>query len=217
MLSNLDEAVANQDFGKVNVISASLKDVNQKLSMMTTRRGGNTKDFFPMVEAESYSDHAIKYLLQKAARENVDYVAVAPFDKLSFRQGYKKGNELIYGYANGKGVNKKGKAIIPEVMGKIARFYNTAGPTKISLSDPSKPFKRVSTDKFKYPTEHPLKGKEIKSTYHSEVSDAAGSGFKNIPANDPRLYFDAFAIKVSPLMKYTKNLQVQRRTCSRYV
>ena len=49
-------------------------------------------------------------------------------------------------------------------MGKNARFYgSTAGPTKISLSDPTKPYKNVSSDKFKYPSDHPLKGKEIKS------------------------------------------------------
>jgi hypothetical protein len=173
---------------------------------MTTRGGrGNEKDFFPMVEADSYGDHALKYLLQRAARENVDYVAVAPFDKLSFRQGYKAGNERFYGYANGKGIGKKGKAVMPDVMSKVARFYNTkAGPTKISLSDPSKPYKKVSNDTFKYPKDHPLKGKEIKSSYHSEVSDAAGSGYKNIPASDPRLYFDAFAIKVNPLMRGTQ-------------
>ena len=62
-----------------------------------------------MVEADQYGDHAMKYLLQKAARENVDYVAVAPFDKLSFRQGFKKGNERFYGYASGKGINKSFK------------------------------------------------------------------------------------------------------------
>ncbi|BCV06022.1 MAG: hypothetical protein CM15mV124_100 [uncultured marine virus] len=42
-----------------------------------------------MVEADQYGDHALKYLINKATREGVDYVAVAPFDKLSFRQGYK--------------------------------------------------------------------------------------------------------------------------------
>ena len=210
MIKNLDDAIANNaDFaqtGQINAIAKSIKDVNQKLASMTTRGGrGNEKDFFPMVEADSYGDHALKYLLQRAARENVDYVAVAPFDKLSFRQGYKAGNERFYGYANGKGIGKKGKAVMPDVMSKVARFYNTkAGPTKISLSDPSKPYKKVSNDTFKYPKDHPLKGKEIKSSYHSEVSDAAGSGYKNIPASDPRLYFDAFAIKVSPLMRNTQ-------------
>ena len=207
MLADLDDAIASQQFGKVNAVNKSLRDVNQKLSKMT-RKGrsySDDKDYFPMVEADSYGDHAVKYLLQKAARENVDYVAVAPFDKVSFRQGYKAGNERFYGYANGKGIGKKGKAVVPDVMSRIARFYNSkAGPTKISLSDPSKRFKDVKTDTFKYPTDHPLKGKEIKSTYHSQVSDTKTATFKDIPDNDPRLYFDAFAIKVNPLMRNTQ-------------
>ena len=209
MLADLDDAIASQQFGKVNAVNKSLRDVNQKLSKMT-RKGrsySDDKDYFPMVEADSYGDHAVKYLLQKAARENVDYVAVAPFDKVSFRQGYKAGNERFYGYANGKGIGKKGKAVVPDVMSRIARFYNSkAGPTKISLSDPSKPYKQLGTNTFKYPTDHPLKGKEIKSKYHMDASakQDAGDTRPFIDANDPRLYFDAFAIKVNPLMRNTQ-------------
>ncbi len=105
-----------------------------------------------MVEADAYGDHALKYLIQKAAREGVDYVAVAPFNKLSFRQGYKAGNERFYGYATGKGIGKKGKAVMPELMKKLARFYDSkAGPIKLSLSDPKIPYKKIRKDKFKYP------------------------------------------------------------------
>jgi hypothetical protein len=208
MLKDLDEAVARNEFGRVNAISASMKDINTKLRRLTTQRNtysDDKKDYFPMVEADSYGDHALKYLMQKAARENVDYVAVAPFDKVSFRQGYKAGNERFYGYANGKGIGKKGKAVLPDVMGKNARFYgSTAGPTKISLSDPTKPYKSVSSDTFKYPKDHPLKGKEIKSTYHSSSGMNPEKGTKNIPEGDPRLYFDAYAIKVVPLMRNTQ-------------
>jgi hypothetical protein len=207
MLKDLDDAVANNEFGRVNSISASMKDINTKLKRISSQRdySSNQKDYFPMVEADSYGDHAIKYLMQKAARENVDYVAVAPFDKVSFRQGYKAGNERFYGYANGKGIGKKGKAVIPDVMSRNARFYGSkAGPTKISLSDPTKPYKSVSSDTFKYPTDHPLKGKEIKSTYHNSAGMNPEKGTKNIPEGDPRLYFDAFAIKVNPLMRNTQ-------------
>ena len=208
MLKDLDDAVARNEFGRVNAISASMKDINTKLKRLTTQRntyGDNNKDYFPMVESDSYGDHAIKYLMQKAARENVDYVAVAPFDKVSFRQGYKAGNERFYGYSNGKGIGKKGKAVLPDVMSKNARFYGSkAGPTKISLSDPTKPYKNVSTDNFKYPSDHPLKGKEIKSTYHSNSGMNPEKGTKNIPEGDPRLYFDAYAIKVVPLMRNTQ-------------
>ena len=209
MLKDLDEAVANNEFGRVNAISASMKDINKKLQRLTTSRdrfgNSDTKDYFPMVEADSYGDHAVKYLMQKAARENVDYIAVAPFDKVSFRQGYKAGNERFYGYANGKGIGKKGKAVLPDVMSKNARFYGSqAGPTKISLSDPTKPYKKVSSDNFKYPSDHPLKGKEIKSDYHSSSGMNPEKGTKNIPEGDPRLYFDAYAIKVVPLMRNTQ-------------
>jgi len=207
MLKDLDDAVARNEFGRVNAISSSMKDINTKLKRISSQNNynSNQKDYFPMVEADSYGDHAVKYLMQKAARENVDYVAVAPFDKVSFRQGYKAGNERFYGYANGKGIGKKGKAVLPDVMGKNARFYgSSAGPTKISLSDPTKPYKNVSTDNFKYPSDHPLKGKEIKSTYHSSSGMNPEKGTKNIPEGDPRLYFDAYAIKVVPLMRNTQ-------------
>ena len=207
MLRDLDDAVARNEFGRVNAISSSMKDINTKLKRISSQRdyNSNQKDYFPMVEADSYGDHALKYLMQKAARENVDYVAVAPFDKVSFRQGYKAGNERFYGYANGKGIGKKGKAVIPDVMSKNARFYGSkAGPTKISLSDPTKPYKSVSKDTFKYPKEHPLKGKEIKSEYHSSSGMNPEKGTKNIPEGDPRLYFDAYAIKVVPLMRNTQ-------------
>ncbi len=208
MLDNLNKAIDEQNFGSVNAIKKSLDDVNTKLRRLTARKDAydsTFKDYFPMVEADSYGDHAVKYLLQKAARENVDYVAVAPFDKLSFRQGYKAGNERFYGYANGKGIGKKGKAVLPDVMSRIARFYNSkAGPTKISLSDPTKPYKKISNNEFVYPKDHPLKGKKIKSIYHRDAYAMQQPGFRFIESSNPGLYFDAFAIKVSPLMRNTQ-------------
>jgi len=209
MMDDLNKAIESNNFGSVNAIKSSLDDVNKKLQRLTTSKGydDKVKDYFPLVESDAYGDHAVKYLLQKAARENVDYVAVAPFDKLSFRQGFKEGNERFYGYANGKGIGKKGKAVLPDVMSKVARFYNTkAGPTKISLSDPYKPYKKIATDEFKYPDSHPLKGKKIKSEYHqnAEAEEILNEGYKFMEPNDPRLYFDAFAIKVSPIMRQTQ-------------
>ena len=49
-----------------------------------------------------------------------------------------------------------------------------------------------------------LKGKEIKSTYHNSSGMNPEKGTKNIPEGDPRLYFDAYAIKVVPLMRNTQ-------------
>ena len=204
LANELSEAMAKGDQGLVNQISNDLSRTSQILNLLG-RRAGNQKDYFPMVEADQYGDHALKYLMNKAARENVDYVAVAPFDKLSFRQGYKAGNERFYGYANGKGINKSGTAVMPNNMKRAARFYGSkAGPIKISLSDPSKPYKSISQDSFKYPKDHKLSGKTIKSNYHDESRKDPFSGSKQITAMNPNLYFDGFAIKVNSLMRGTQ-------------
>ena len=208
LMEEITEAVAKGQPNKVQALSRDARDIQQKMNNVFQKideYGTKKYDYFPMVEADAYGDHALKYLMQKAAREGVDYVAVAPFNKLSFRQGYKAGNERFYGYATGKGIDGKGKAVMPELMKRSARFYNTqAGPTKISLSDPKMPYKAIRKDKFKYPDRSAKKGKEITSEYHEATSMNPESGYKLIPEGDPRLYFDAFAIKVNPLMRSTQ-------------
>jgi len=211
-MNEITDSIAKGQPNKAQALSKEAREIQQKLNNVYQKRDQYSDkqfDYFPLVESDAYSDHALKYLMQKAAREGVDYVAVAPFNKLSFRQGYKAGNERVYGYATGKGIGGKGKAIIPELMKRQARFYNTsAGPTKISLSDPKLPYKRTAKEEFKYP-DNVQKGKKITSEYHRDAMDEATAKAANfstrlIPEGDPRLYFDAFAIKVNPLMRSTQ-------------
>ena len=127
LASEVTDAIQRGDNFTASTLSNQLAKVTRDMKGITKGK----VDYFPMVEADQYGDHAIKYLIQKAARENVDYVAVAPFDKLSFRQGYKKGNERFYGYASGKGINKSGNAVLPSLMKRAARLYGSqAGPIK---------------------------------------------------------------------------------------
>ena len=92
---------------------------------------------------------------------------------------------------------------MPDLMKKLSRLYSTkAESQKLSLSDPKLPYKKVSSDAFKYPDK---KGaKVIKSIYHEEAVNEPKKGYKLILENDPRLYFDAFAIKVVPAMRGTQ-------------
>ena len=212
LMEDMTDAISKGQSNKARAIAKDIGDIRNKMNNVFLRgdqSSGKQFDYFPMVEADAYGDHALKYLMQKAAREGVDYVAVAPFNKLSFRQGYKAGNERFYGYATGKGIGGKGKAVMPELMKRSARFYNTsAGPTKISLSDPKLPYKRIAKEEFKYP-DNVQKGKKITSEYHRDAMDEATAKAANfstrlIPEGDPRLYFDAFAIKVNPLMRSTQ-------------
>ena len=209
LLGEMDDAIAKNQFNKARAISDDLKNISQQIN--NTFRAGDFNrtqqklDYFPLLDSDAYGDYALKFLMNKAAKENVDFVAVMPFNKLHFRQGYKAGNERFYGYATGKGIDKKGQAIMPQLMKKAAKFNDSkAGTIKLSLSDPKKPYKEVVKENFKYPDAKG--GKNIISEYHETASNAPMKGYKLIQENDPRLYFDAFAIEVKPNMAYTQKL-----------
>ena len=191
-----------------NADVAALQTVNKQIARLGANRAGANKDYYPLLDSDAYGDYALKYLLNKAAKENVSYVAVMPFNKLHFRQGYKAGNERFYGYASGKGINNKGRSVMADLMKKTANFQDSkAGPIKLSLSDPSKPYKEIATDTFKYPKTHPLSGKEIKSVYHEGAfAQQVEKGLRSITPDNPNLYFDAFAVEVKPGMAYTQKL-----------
>ena len=186
---------------------AALQTVNKQIAKLGGAKARG-KDYYPLLDSDAYGDYALKYLLNKAAKEKVDFVAVMPFDKLHFRQGYKAGNERFYGYASCKGINKKGKSVMADLMKKTAKFQDSnAGPIKISLSDPKKIYKEIKTETFKYPRGHPLVGKEVKSVFHNEAHGSQiDKGLRSITPDNPNLYFDAFAVEVKPGMAYTQKL-----------
>ena len=205
--------------GNASKINRAADDLLRNTKRITSGVQRGEVDYFPMVDAADYSDHALKYLLQLAAREGADYVAVLPFDMLNYKasvDGF-AGNERAYGYASGKGINKKGKAIIPELMKKTARFFNsTAGPIKISRSNPKKPYKKISEEKYTYKEGHLLgpqgkegepgfiPGKSFTRIAHTDAVKNPRKGYKLITEDNPNLYFDAFAIKVNNLMRGTQ-------------
>jgi len=211
IMKNLDDALKQGDSRKISYLSRELADISKKLNRTFTMADDAQKyDYYPLLDSDAYGDYALKYLVNKAAKEKADYVAVVPFDKLHFRQGYKKGNERFYGYASGKGINKKGEAIMPQLMKKYARFTDTqAGPIKISLSDPRKPYKLIDRNEFTYPSQ-----KKITSVYHTDAVEDVSTTllrgdrtkYRRVEMNDPNLYFDAYAIKVRPDMDYIQKL-----------
>ena len=199
------ELAASELTGDPAKIYRAADNLSRNTKKITQTRGAY--DYLPMPEAGDYNDHALKYLMQLGAREGADYVAVLPFDMLNYKASYDgfHGNERAYGYASGKGINKKGKALIPELMKKAARFYNTkAGQIKISRSDPKKPYKKINYEDYTYRDGHALKGKTFTRISHEDASLTQKDGYKFMAEDDPNLYFDAFSIKVTPLMRNTQ-------------
>ena len=199
---NLDDAA---NTGNASKIFRAADDLNQNTKRITQTSGRGNYDYFPMPDSADYNDHALKYLMQLAAREGADYVSVLPFDMLNYKASSQiAGNERSYGYSSGKGIGKKGKAVIPELMKKAAKFYSTkAGPIKVSRSNPKKPYKRIETDNYTYDT-GAMKGKKFTRTSHTDAVENPKKGYKLITEDNPNLYFDAFAVKVVPLMRNTQ-------------
>jgi hypothetical protein len=179
----------------------------------------NTTDFLPMFDTKQYTDYAVKTIARRAAEQGDQYVAVVPVNYISRGKGALPGNELVYGYANGKGVAKKGEAIIPESMRKLANQYKTEAKTiQVSKSDPDSPFKVVQVKKVKRFDKNPDRFDDAKELEEFKVNHHTAA-FKNeedakrflsgygeggkiefIPKDSPELYDLMYALRVTPDM-----------------
>jgi len=162
-------------------------------------------DYIPLLDRASQAKASLAYLTNLAAREGVDYVAVAPVNLMMrgiSRKGPKnlpntKAYQEAYGYFRGnKTPGSKSPAVIPALMKKIGKDFDTkAGTIKISKSDPTKPYKRVESEELDI-----MDGNQYKVEKHTSASSNPTSGSTLIPDNDLRLYTDVFSVKVSPNM-----------------
>jgi hypothetical protein len=176
-------------------------------------------DYLPMFDTKQYTDYAVKTIARRAAEQGNQYVSVVPVNYISRGKGAIPGNELVYGYANGKGVAKKGEAIVPEAMRKLANQYKTEAKTiQVSKSDPESPFKVVQVKKVKRFDKNPDKFDDAKELEEFKVNHHVAA-FKNeqdaksflsgygeggkiefIPKDSPELYDLMYALRVTPDM-----------------
>jgi len=186
---------------------------------LTAEKTTNTTDFLPMFDTKQYTDYAVKTIARRAAEQGDQYVAVVPVSHIGRGKGAIPGNELVYGYANGKGIAKKGEAIIPESMRKLANQYRTEAKTiQVSKSDPDSPFKIVQVRKIKRFNKNPDKFDDVKELEEFKVNHHTAA-FKNeedakrflstygeggkiefIPKDSPELYDLMYALRVTPDM-----------------
>lgn len=193
------------------------KLMNKALETQTTR--GDLTDYLPMFDTKQYTDYAVKTIARLAAEKGDQYIAVVPVNYIARGKGAIPGNEIVYGYANGKGIGKKGEAIIPESMRKLANQYRTEAKTiQVSKSDPDSPYKIVNTKEIIRFDKNPDKGKakeleKFKHPHHTaafkneedakEFFKSYGEGnqkIEYIDKNNPALYDLMYALRVTPDM-----------------
>ena len=160
-------------------------------------------NYYPMLDRSSYNNYALKLLLNKAAREKADYVAVIPANYMKRGADTDKflGTIDNYGFASGaKSLKGKSLASLPSEMKKQASLFDTtAGKIKFSLSDPNKPYKKIDFREVEL-------DKKYKIKYHRDSSSVQMPGYRFIGKYDLNLYGEAYGVKVSPLMLQTQKL-----------
>jgi len=196
-IKSIDKVLIRKGIGKPETIKVPDRDNPNYTS-------DKTINYYPLIDRSSYNNYAIKFLLNKAAREKFDYVAVIPTNYMRRGMDTDKiaGTIESYGFANGgKTVKGKSLAVIPNEMKKQAQLFDTkAGKIKFSLSDPNKPYKKIE---FR---DVDLGDKTYKIKYHSDASEVQQPGMRFIGKFDLNLYGEAYGVKVSPLMLQTQKL-----------
>jgi len=112
--------------------------------------------------------------------------------------------------------NPKLTAVLPERMKKLALQYDSIAQTiKVAKSDPNKPFKILHKFTFeprsparvlgytKAPSEHEMAFKTLKEAQEYLGTRTVGRSRSNIielAPDDPRLYYEAFGLKITPQM-----------------
>jgi hypothetical protein len=183
------------------VIKNTVKSPDAKYDQYGKVEGTATGvDYIPLLDRASQAKASLAYLTNLAAREGVDYVAIAPVNLIPrgiTDKKYTKAYQEAYGYFRGnKTPGSKSPAVIPSLMKKIGKDFDTkAGTIKISKSDPTKPYKRVESQELDI-----YDGNQYKVETHTSASSNPTSGSTLIPDNDLRLYTDVFSVKVSPDM-----------------
>ena len=162
-------------------------------------------DYIPLLDRSSQAKVSLSYLSNLAAKEGVDYIAVAPVNlikrgierNISGTGTNTKSYQEAYGYFRGnKTPGSKSPAVIPSLMKKLAKDFDTkAGVIKVSRSDPTKPYKRLDEEKLDI-----YDGNEYKVIQHTDSASRKAGNYEFIPDNDLRLYTDVFSVKVSPNM-----------------
>lgn len=171
--------------------------------------------YLPFYNNKNYTDLALKTIIKEAGDDGAQWVSVVPVEYIARGNGAITGNQIAYGFSNGKGHKKQGWAVLPELMRKLANQYKTeAKIIQVSKSDPKKPYK-ITQKKVvdRYDGTGSSRGEKIE-TFTTEQHTRAfttekeakafvneyGGTYKYIPANDPDNYLNMFALRISPDM-----------------
>ena len=216
-------------FNKLKGDFNEIKTNSLNMANITGEKAKDGIPFLPLYGKENWGSHALKNTIKNAAeRGDVEWVAISPVERLHHakRERY-LGDIEFYGNRFGKAgfdnysvtskkadkmvkTDPKKIATLPAEMNRLAREYNSEVKTiRVAKSDPDKPYKIVKgveadkkfkLDKDSAGTEHEaaFRTKEEALAYADRFGRA--DAVEMMLREDPKLYMDVYAIKISPDM-----------------
>lgn len=183
--------------------------------------------YMPFLDRSSWGDHAVKHVLKEAANKNMNWLAINPIERLHVAKRESTGTAMLgnlefYGNSKGKATFDKGQlnAVLPKRLIDLAKQYNSEVKTiRISKSDPDKPFKVVLTegetvpkstrrislglgkDDFEHVGAFKTQDEALFASKEFDYGFKAKTEVIEMSKTDPRLYYDAFGIRITPEMK----------------
>jgi hypothetical protein len=212
----------NKEFKEIKSNSLNLSNIGQN-------QASDGIPFLPLYGKENWGSHAVKNTIKDAAeRGDVQWVGISPVEQLHHikREKY-LGDIEFYGNRFGKAgfknyevmskvkdrtvkTDPKKKATLPSEMEKLARQYGSEVKTiEVAKSDPTKTYKVLETvknDKKVYGLSKDSAGSHHKAAFKTkeeaeEYAERYGGAVEQIMEGNPKLYYEVFAIRISPEMK----------------
>ena len=214
-------AELNKEFREIKANTLNLSNIGKD----QTRDG---IPFLPLYGKENWGSHALKNTIKDAAdRGDVQWVGISPVEHLHHAKREKYlGDIEFYGNRFGKAGFKNYKvmskvkdrtvktdpnktATLPSAMEKLAKQYNSEVKTiQVAKSDPDRTYKvlqDVNNKQKVYGLTKDSAGTQHKAAFKTleeaeEYAQRYGGAVEQILPGNPKLYYEAFAIRVSPEM-----------------
>ena len=209
------------EFDEIKANSMNLANIN-------TRKQTDSIPFLPLFGKQNWGGHALKNTIKDAVDRGIQWVGISPVERLHHLKREKFLGDIEFygnrfgkaGFKNYKVFSKKKdreiltdpnkEATLPAEMKRLAREYNSEVKTiPVAKSDPDKQFKVVRTNQGKKEFGYGDKKKidehiaafktEAEAQYYvGRYGDNAD--IVRMAPNDPDLFYDVYAIKISPDM-----------------
>ena len=101
-LTNKGLKMTRKDIDQVNKLQTKFEEIKELIPSVNNRQASQYP-YIPFYKKEQWGALGLKYAIRKAAKEDLDYVTINPYEIVHHREGARLGNLEFYGNKRGGG------------------------------------------------------------------------------------------------------------------